>query len=145
MNGKERISAVLHRDMPDRIPYFDFIMSLRFIRHMTGGEPLLYRSGEIVPCCRKAGIDAAWIPVEGFMGCEYEAGSGDRYTDEFGTVFQRTRASWPVNAPVLHIIEDAGDIEGYRFPDPGRDRVEDVRKAVEQAELKLHQTQNKGT
>jgi uroporphyrinogen decarboxylase len=133
MNGKERISTVLQGGIPDRTPYFDFIMSLRFIKYMTGEEPALYRSDEIIPCCKKAGIDAAWIPVRGFMGCEYETGNAERYTDEFGTTFQRTRASWPVNAPVLHIIQDAGDIKTYRFPDIGKDRVDDVKKAVELA------------
>lgn len=132
MNGKERITTVLKGGIPDRIPYFDFIMSRRFVREITGEEPELYQGKEIIPCCIKAGIDAAWIPVKGFMGMEYEAGSGsdDRYTDEFGTRFQRTPSSWPVNAPVSTVIKDADDIRNYRFPDAGTDRTEEVRNAV---------------
>jgi uroporphyrinogen decarboxylase len=133
LTGKERIATVLKGGIPDRVPYFDFVMSRRFIRHVTGEDPRLYRSDCIVPCCRKAGIDAAWIPVRGFMGCEYAEGAGEEYTDEFGVAFRRTEASWPVNAPVRPVVRDAADVRNYRYPDAGRDRAEDVVAAVRRA------------
>jgi uroporphyrinogen decarboxylase len=133
LTGRQRIRTVLAGGIPDRVPYFDFVMSRRFIRHVTGEEPLLYRSDTVVPCCAKAGIDAAWIPVRGFMGCEYEAGAGGQYTDEFGVVLRKTEASWPVNAPVASPVRTPADVKAYRFPEPGRDRAEDVAAAVRRA------------
>jgi uroporphyrinogen decarboxylase len=133
LTGRERISTVLNGGIPDRVPYFDFVMSRRFIRHMTGEDPRLYRSECVVPACLKAGIDAAWIPVRGFMGCEYTEGGGEEYTDEFGVAFRRTEASWPVNAPVNPVMRNASDVRNYRYPEVSRDRAEDVVAAVRRA------------
>ena len=133
MTGRERISTVLKGGIPDRVPYFDFVMSRRFITHVTGEDPRLYRSECLVPACLKAGIDAVWIPVRGFMGCEYSEGGGDEYTDEFGVAFRRTEASWPVNAPVSPVMRSSSDVRNYRYPDVGRDRAEDVVAAVRRA------------
>ena len=63
MNGRERIVTVLRGGIPDRVPYFDFVMSRRSIRHMTGEDPEPYSAESIVPCCLEAGLDAVWIPV----------------------------------------------------------------------------------
>jgi len=133
VTGRQRIRTVLAGGIPDRVPYFDFVMSRRFIRHVTGEDPLLYRSGTIVPCCAKAGIDAAWIPVRGFMGCEYAEGGAADYTDEFGVAFRRTDASWPVNAPVAYPVRTPAEVKAWRFPEVGRDRAEDVAAAVQRA------------
>jgi uroporphyrinogen decarboxylase len=133
MTGRERIRTVLAGGIPDRVPYFDFVMSRRFIRHVTGEEPRRYRSETVVPCCVKAGIDGVWIPVRGFMGCENDEGSGEEYTDEFGVAFRRTEASWPVNAPVSHVVRSSSDVRAYRFPQVNRDRAEDVAAAVRRA------------
>ncbi len=133
MNGKERIETALSGGIPDRVPYFDFLMSRRFLKETVGRSPSLYRSEEIVPCCLRAELDAAWIPAEGFMGCEYQEGLPERYADEFGTVFRRTPSSWPVNAPVQTAIRNPEELENYRFPPVGNDRTKDVRKAVELA------------
>ncbi len=130
MNGKERINTVLNGGIPDRVPYFDFIMSRRFLKYITGTEPAVYRSDEIVPGCIKAGIDAVWIPVKGFMGCEYGAGEADHYNDEFGTSFIRTSVSWPVNAPVKHVMTEPEDVRNYKFPEVGTGRVDDIIQAV---------------
>ena len=51
MNGKERINTVLMGGISDRVPYFDFIMSRRFLKFITGTDPAVYRSDEIVPGC----------------------------------------------------------------------------------------------
>lgn len=137
MTGRERIVTVLKGGIPDRVPYFDFVMSRRFAEYMTGVVPKLYRSETMVPCCLKAGIDGVWIPIRGFMGCEYgDEESGDEYTDEFGVGLRRTEASWPVNAPVRHVVADASDVRNYRFPEAGRNRIEDVEAAVRLADGK---------
>lgn len=133
MTGRQRIRTVLAGGIPDRVPYFDFVMSRRFIRHVTGEDAGLYRSDTVVPCCVKAGIDAAWIPVRGFMGCEYAESTGEEYTDEFGVVFRTTEASWPVNAPVTYPVRTLADVRAFRYPEVGRDRADDVEAAVRRA------------
>ena len=62
MNAKERITAVFNGRIPDRTPYFDFIMSQRFVREMIGSAwPINANLGHRISCMRD--LDGYTFPV----------------------------------------------------------------------------------
>ena len=103
MTGKQRFITALKGGIPDRLPIFDFIDSTLFIEKMTGRRPDEYLTRDIMEVTLKYGFDGAFILYGGFSGynttneCDLNE---NLYRDEWGTVYQRTAYSWPIDAPV---------------------------------------------
>ena len=83
------------------------------------------------------GFDGAFIGYGGFGGYdttdEFEI-DDLHYRDEWGTVYEKTCFSWPIDAPVDFPIKDRGDLKRYRPPDPDLpERLEEIQLAQELA------------
>ena len=121
MTGKQRFITALKGGIPDRLPIFDFIDSTLFIEKMTGRRPDEYLTRDIMEVTLKYGFDGAFILYGGFSGynttneCDLNE---NLYRDEWGTVYQRTDYSWPIDAPVDFPVKDRADLKKYRVPDP---------------------------
>jgi uroporphyrinogen decarboxylase len=121
MTGKERFLTALKCGTPDRVPIFDFIDSTDFIQRVTGRRPEAYRAQDIMDVTRAYGFDGAFIGYGGFGGYdttdEFELDQ-NHYRDEWGTVYEKTGYSWPMDAPVDFPVKDREDLKRYRIPDP---------------------------
>lgn len=131
--AREIFLTALEGGRPERVPIFDFICSQNLIEHFTGHRPTSYDIPDVMETTLKLGFDAAFIPFGGFKG--YTAAvireEGDKYVDEWGTTYQRSGASWPVDAPVDYPIKGRADFRGWRAPDPTPpSRLDPVRTAV---------------
>ena len=138
MNGKERFIAALTGGIPDRVPIFDFIDSTCFIERATGRKPEEYRAKDIMEATLKYGFDGAFVGYGGFGGYdttdEFEI-DDLHYRDEWGTVYEKSGFSWPIDAPVDFPIKDRSDLKVYRPPDPDLpERLEEIRLAQELAQ-----------
>ncbi|MCK5570728.1 MAG: hypothetical protein KAJ15_13485 [Spirochaetes bacterium] len=121
MTGKERFITALKGGIPDRLPVFDFIDSTRFIERVIGRRPDDYLARDIMDVTLKYGFDGAFIGYGGFGGYdtteELELDE-NHYRDEWGTVYEKTDYSWPMDAPVEFPVQDRNDLKKYKLPDP---------------------------
>jgi uroporphyrinogen decarboxylase len=62
--------------------------------------------------------DGVWLPFGGFSGYKPEYLAENVYRDEWGTVYQKNAASWPIDAPIDYPLKTRADLRGYRPPDP---------------------------
>ncbi|MEN8194046.1 MAG: hypothetical protein ABFS12_14575 [Bacteroidota bacterium] len=59
-------------------------------KEVIGYTSELYDGEAIVKLASKLGVDAAWIPVNGFCGTEEEVhAEGTEYTDEWGVKYKK--------------------------------------------------------
>jgi uroporphyrinogen decarboxylase len=133
----QRFITALTGGMPDRVPIFDFIDSTAFIERITGRKPEDYRAQDIMEVTLAYGFDGAFIGYGGFGGYDTtgEFALDDlHYRDEWGTVYEKTTYSWPIDAPIDFPVKDRGDLKRYRPPDPDLpERMEEIRLAQELA------------
>lgn len=78
----------------------------------------------------KLGIDAAWIPVNGFCGTEEELHSeGTEFIDEWGVKYKKN--GWPIMAQIDTPIKDRSDWINYELPDVNTQfRLSRIKSAI---------------
>lgn len=86
----------------------------------------------------KLGLDSVWIPTDGFAGYAPTMLSDNTYQDEWGTVFQKTASSWPIDPPVGYPISDWEDFKNWECPNPhDSNRTKSVREALKMADGRI--------
>jgi uroporphyrinogen decarboxylase len=124
MHKKERFLAALRRQPVDRVPMFDFLFQQPMYETLIGRRPDGYNARDAVDCALALEHDAVWIPFGGFSGFEPHYLAENVYIDEWGTTYQKSPASWPIDAPIDYPIKSRADLTHYQMPDPtlpGRD------------------------
>ncbi len=132
MKRQERFMAALQRQIPDRVPLFDFLFQQPLYEKLLGVRPEAYNGHDAVRCALALDHDGVWLPFGGFSGFQPTYIAENVYQDEWGTTYQKNEASWPIDAPIAYPISDRAQLRAYRPPDPtlpGRD-VE-IRRAAE--------------
>jgi uroporphyrinogen decarboxylase len=121
---KERFLTALKVQQPDRVPMFDFLFQQPMYEVLIGHRPGSYNGPDAVKCALALDHDAVWVPFGGFSGYKPKYVAEDVYQDEWGTIYKRSEASWPIDAPLDYPIKSRADLKTYHPPDPtlpGRD------------------------
>jgi uroporphyrinogen decarboxylase len=124
MTPRERFLAALELKQPDRVPMFDFLFQQPLYEALIGRRPESYNGRDAVACATALSHDGVWLPFGGFSGYRPKFLRDHVYQDEWGTVYQKDPASWPIDAPIEYPIRTRADLRGYLPPDPtlaGRD------------------------
>jgi uroporphyrinogen decarboxylase len=132
MKPRERFLAAVHHQPVDRVPMFDFLFQQPLYQALIGRCPQQYNACDAVECALALGLDAVWVPFGGFSGYRPHVVAENVYIDEWGTTYQTSASSWPIDAPVDTPIKSRADLMAYCPPDPtlpGRDA--DIRAALE--------------
>lgn len=139
MTGRERFLTALEHKQPDRIPFFDFLFMPELFDHVIGVNPEVYCAEDAVKLSFALGLDAVWIPSDGFGGYSPKAVGGNRYEDEWGTIYEKNPViSWPIDAPVGYPIANWEDFRNWHCPDPhDPHRTKSVENAIRLAEGKI--------
>jgi len=115
---KERFLTAVKLGQPDRVPLFDFLFQEPLYEALIGHRPGSYNGPDAVRCALALDHDGVWIPFGGFTGYKPKYLAEDIYQDEWGTIYQKTPSSWPIDAPVDYPIKSRADLARYRPPDP---------------------------
>ncbi len=118
MNRRERFETALKVQQPDRVPLFDFLFQRPLYQALIGRTPVDYNGRDAVECALALDHDGVWLPFGGFSGYQPVYLSTDVYRDEWGTTYQKTASSWPIDAPIDYPIKTRSDLRHYRPPDP---------------------------
>ncbi len=131
MKRKERFMAALSLQEPDRVPMFDFLFQQPMYEALIGRRPEAYNGRDAVECALALDHDGVWLPFGNPSGYKPRFLAENVYEDEWGTVYRKNDASWPIDAPTDHPIKGSQELMRYRPPDPtlpGRDS--EIRAAV---------------
>ena len=118
MKRTERFLAAVRREVPDRVPLFDFLFQQPLFEALIGRRPGRYNGADAVECALKLDHDGVWLLFGGFSGYQPQFLSENVYRDEWGTVYQKNESSWPIDAPIDYPIKSRCDLADYRLPDP---------------------------
>jgi len=124
MTRRERILTAIAGRQPDRVPMFDFLFQKPMYEALIGRQPDGYNGRDAVACAVALGHDGVWLPFGGFSGFQPRYLEKNVYVDEWGTTYETSDSSWPIDAPIDYPIKSRADLAGYRSPDPtlpGRD------------------------
>jgi len=124
MTRQERFLSALRLQQPDRVPLFDFLFQQPMYESLIGRRPDHYNGPDALACALALNHDGLWLPFGGFSGYQPKFLRENVYQDEWGTTYQKSPASWPIDAPIDYPIKSRADLAAYRPPDPtlpGRD------------------------
>ncbi|MCZ7640973.1 MAG: hypothetical protein M5U12_35920 [Verrucomicrobia bacterium] len=119
MNGKQRILCALRREIPDRVPTFEWFIDASVGQALVG-------SGDLLDIVQRLELDAINVRPDYRRQFRDDA----TFTDEWGITRQLTGDVLPavVRSPIPDITRQAD----YRFPDPhAADRFRGVERALE--------------
>jgi len=117
MKSRERLVTALNSGIPDRVPVYDFLFSLRFMQEKFGYKTELYDGATQVKLASAIGLDGVFIPVNGYCGFEDEPhAEGEQYMDEWGVTYVKN--GWPVMVQIDVALKSRKDWEGYKLPLP---------------------------
>jgi uroporphyrinogen decarboxylase len=130
MTPRERFVTALNGGVPDRVPVFDFLFSPRLQKELLGYTTELYDGESQVKLATKLGLDAQFMPVNGYPGFEDEPHPlGSHYKDEWNVTYIKN--GWPVMLQTDVPIKSRQDWKNYRMPDPRSPiRIKMIREAV---------------
>jgi len=140
MTRKERFLTALKLRQPDRVPMFDFLFQEPMYEALIGHRPGSYNGPDAVRCALALDHDGVWLPFGGFSGYQPQYLAPDIYQDEWGTIYQKNEASWPIDAPIDYPIKSRADLAHYRPPDPllpGRTAEIDAARDMENDDIAL--------
>ncbi|GAB4434721.1 MAG: uroporphyrinogen decarboxylase family protein [Anaerolineae bacterium] len=137
MTPRERFLTALRGGQPDRVPVWDWVNNPALYQDQLGQTPH-YFDGQLAARLSKAlGLDAAWVPAEGFMGlfsARWNWLDEARYVDEWGIGYQVEAGSWPLAFPLTQPVQSAGDWARLPKPEPNTPwRATYARAAVAEA------------
>lgn len=139
MKPRERFVTALQGGTPDRVPVFDFLFSPRLQKQLLGYTTELYDGESQVKLATRLGLDAQFMPINGYCGFEDEPHPRrSRYQDEWGITY--VKEGWPVMVQIDVPIKNRADWKNYRMPDPKTPiRVKMIQEAVKanQGELAI--------
>jgi len=137
MKPWERFVTALNHGTPDRVPVFDFLFSPRLQKELLGYTTELYDGAAQVKLAATLGLDAQFMPVNGYCGFEEEPhAKGAHYQDEWGITY--VKDGWPVMVQIDVPIKNRQDWKNYRLPDPqAPHRVKMIQDAVKANESDL--------
>lgn len=116
MKPRERFVCALRGEMPDQVPVFDFLFSPALQKELLGHTTELYDGASQMKLAAMLGLDAQFIPINGYCGFEDESHpQGSHYVDEWGVTYIKN--GWPVMLQTDVPIKSRRDWEGYRMPD----------------------------
>ena len=118
MRRKERFLTAIDLQEPDQVPLFDFLFQQPMYEALIGHRPEAYNGRDAIECALALDHDGVWLPFGGFTGLKPKFLTENVYEDEWGTVYQKNDASWPIDAPVDYPIKTREDLKRYRPPDP---------------------------
>lgn len=117
MKPRERFVTALNCGIPDRVPVFDFLFSPRLQKELLGFTTELYDGESQMKLASKLGLDAQFMPINGYCGFEDEPHEmGSYYKDEWGVTYIKN--GWPVMVQTDVPIKSREDWENYKMPDP---------------------------
>lgn len=138
MTGKERFLIAMEHRQPDRIPLFDFLFTQELFQEVLGHRPEVYNAEDAVACSLKMGMDSVWIPSDGFAGYSPKVMGNGAYEDEWGTVYQKTPSSWPIDPPIRYPVHSWEDFKNWECPDPhDLHRTKSLKEALKLAEDRI--------
>jgi uroporphyrinogen decarboxylase len=134
MTPRERFLTALRGGQPDRVPVWDWVNNPALYQEQLGQIPYFF-DGKLAARLSKAlGLDAVWVPAEGFMGLisdRWQWLDDARYVDEWGIGYQVETGSWPLAFPAKHPVNDRRNWDDLAAPEPDTPwRVEYARAAV---------------
>lgn len=138
MTGRERFLTAMHHGQPDRVPLFDFLFEQDLFQAVNGRRPEVYNAEDAVECSLRLGMDAVWVPADGFAGYAPTVISADTYIDEWGTTYKKNGTSWPIDPPIGYPIETMEDLKNFVKPnadDPNR--TKSLRDALKLADKRI--------
>jgi uroporphyrinogen decarboxylase len=137
MKPWERFVTALDHGTPDRVPVFDFLFSPRLLKELLGYTTELYDGEAQVKLATKLGVDAQFMPINGYCGFEEEPHpKGAHYLDEWGITY--VKDGWPVMVQIDVPIKNRQDWKNYRLPNPkAPHRVKMIQDAVRANEAEL--------
>jgi len=118
MKRKERFMAAVRLQEPDRVPMFDFLFQQPMYEKLIGRKPETYNGRDAIECALALDHDGVWLPFGGFTGLKPKYLAENVYQDEWGTIYQKNDASWPIDAPIDYPIKIRKDLKNYHAPDP---------------------------
>jgi uroporphyrinogen decarboxylase len=139
MTSRERILTALRGGIPDRVPLWEYLFSLKLQKEVMGYNTILYDGKMQVDMAARLGIDIVWAPVNGFCGIEDEPHiAGEIYKDEWGVKYKKN--GWPIIAQIDTPVKSREDWTRYRLPEvdtPGRLRILKEAIAANNKELAI--------
>jgi len=138
MKGKERFLIAMDHKQPDQIPLFDFLFTKDIFTEVIGRTPEVYNARDAVECSIKLGMDSVWIPSDGFAGYTPKMVGDCSYEDEWGTIYQKSESSWPIDAPIQYPISTWEDFRNWTCPNPhDLHRTKSLKEAIKMADNEI--------
>jgi uroporphyrinogen decarboxylase len=140
MKRKQRFLAALEHKPTDRVPMFDFLFQKPMYQATIGRTPGGYNARDAIQCALALDMDVVWLPFGGFNGYQPAYLTSNVYVDEWGTTYQQTTSSWPIDAPIAYPIQSKEDLRKYHAPDPtlpGRDAELRIGMAMDNDDIAI--------
>ena len=121
MNSRHRFLTALQGGQPDRVPVWDWVNNPALYQDKLGQTPHFFDGQLAAQLAQALGLDAVWVPAEGFMGLissRWRWLDEVRYVDEWGVGYQVEAGSWPLAFPAQQPIKQRADWEKLVSPDP---------------------------
>lgn len=132
LRPRDRFLAAMMRQPVDRVPLFDFLFQQPLFTEIIGRTPGGYNARDAMDLTRALGLDAVWIPFGCFSGWIPQRLGGGVYKDEWGTTFQQTTSSWPIDAPIAFPLATRDELAGYVPPDAlAEGRLDEISAAIQ--------------
>lgn len=130
MNSRERFVTALQGGIPDRVPIWEYLFSLKLQKEVMGYNTELYDGKTTTLMAAKLGLDVVWAPINGFCGIEDDPHElNEIYSDEWGITYRKN--GWPIMAQLETPIKSREDWENYNLPtvaSPNRLRI--IKEAI---------------
>ena len=108
--SRERFLAALKKEIPDRVPIFEFPFGQELQEFFIGYQTKLYDGKAAVKMANKLGIDGVAVFLGGYCGVQFFETDDDRYTDDWGIVYERK--GWPITSQIKNPISGREDWDG---------------------------------
>ena len=115
MNSRDRFIIALNGGIPDRVPIWEYLFSLKLQKEVMGYNTQLYDGAMQTRMAAKLGLDVVWIPINGFCGIEEIPHQNEEiYKDEWGVTYQKN--GWPIIAQIDTPVKSREDWMNYSLP-----------------------------
>jgi len=119
LTSRKRFLTALRKEIPDRVPIFEFPFGQELQKGFIGYRTRLYDGKAVVKIANKLGIDGVPVFLGGYCGVQFFETEGDKYTDDWGIVYEAK--GWPITSQIKNPIATRKDWETYNMPDPEED------------------------